>query len=84
MSALLDAILDTLIPASKDGRMPSAGSLGIADTVRERTAQAQDLIAAGLAAAEEAGFVDLDARLYVPPSQDRSSRPGGGRSRLGV
>ena len=32
MNHVLDAILDTLIPPSEDGRMPGAGSLGLAET----------------------------------------------------
>jgi len=61
MNALLDMILDTLIPESPDGRMPAAGSLGLADTVRAEVASARDIVGAGLTAAEERGFADLDA-----------------------
>lgn len=32
---LLDAVLDTLIPASEDGRMPSAGRLELGEMIRE-------------------------------------------------
>ena len=32
---LLDAVLDTIIPASKDGRMPSAGRLELGESIRE-------------------------------------------------
>lgn len=60
MNALLDQILDTLIPASPDGRMPAAGALGLADVVRAETAGARDVVAAGLAALEERGFGELD------------------------
>ena len=31
--ALLDALLDQVIPASADGRMPAAGALGVADFI---------------------------------------------------
>jgi hypothetical protein len=61
MNALLDQILDTLIPASPDGRMPAAGALGLADVVRAETAGARDVVAAGLSALEERGFGELDA-----------------------
>ena len=60
MNNLLSLILDTLIPASADGRMPGAGSLELADAVRAETAGATDVVAAGLAAAEERNFADLD------------------------
>jgi hypothetical protein len=60
MNELLDAILDTLIPPSADGRMPGAGSLGLADAVRAQTQGAGELVSAGLAAVEAAGFADLD------------------------
>jgi hypothetical protein len=67
MNALLDMILDTLIPASPDGAMPAAGSLGLADVVRAETAGARDIVSAGLAEAEERGFADrdLDGRIAV-------------------
>ena len=60
MNELLDAILDTLIPPSADGRLPGAGTLGLAPSIRERTSGADDVVAAGLAAAEATGFADLD------------------------
>lgn len=61
MNDLLTAILDTLIPKSSDGLMPGAGSLGLADAVREKTTAAAGVLAEGLTAAEARGFVDLDA-----------------------
>jgi anti-sigma factor ChrR (cupin superfamily) len=77
MNDLLNAVLDTLIPASADGRMPGAGSLGLADAVHAQTAQAKDLIAGGLAAAESAGFADLDLEDRVALLRDlESSKPG--------
>lgn len=65
MTELLNAILDTLIPPSEDGRMPSAGSLAIADAVLAQTADASGVVEAGLGAAQDAGFaeLDLDARI---------------------
>jgi hypothetical protein len=60
MNSLLSLILDTLIPASPDGRMPGAGSLGLADAVRAEISAATDIVGAGLSAAEERGFADLD------------------------
>ena len=33
---LLDALLDQIIPASDDGRMPAAGALGVADFIGDR------------------------------------------------
>ena len=61
MNNLLSQILDTLIPASEDGRMPGAGALEIADAVRAETSSAVDVVKAGLAAAEERGFSELDS-----------------------
>jgi hypothetical protein len=61
MNDLLDAILDTLIPPSKDGRMPGAGSLGIADAVRAEASETHEVVEAGLEAAAAAGFLELDA-----------------------
>lgn len=65
MTDLLEAILDTLIPPSEDGRMPGAGSLGLAASVRAQTAAAEDVVAAGLAAAEAADFLGLDLAARV-------------------
>jgi len=65
MSDLLDAILDTLIPPSGDGRMPGAGSLGLSATVREQTREAREVVSAGLAAAEVHGFAQLDLENRV-------------------
>ena len=59
MPDLLDLLLDTLIPPSDDGRMPGAGSLGLADAVRAGVPE--DELAAGLAALEAADFETLDA-----------------------
>jgi hypothetical protein len=55
---VLDTILDTLIPPSEDGRMPGAGSLGISEAVAAQVPG--EMLQAGLAAAGEAGLVDLD------------------------
>ena len=77
MNDLLDAVLDTLIPASEDGRMPGAGSLGLADAVRAQTEPAKDLVAAGLAAADAAGFADLDLEGRVAVLRElESTQPG--------
>jgi hypothetical protein len=65
MTDLLNTILDTLIPASADGQMPGAGSLGLADTVREQAAAAQEVVSAGLAAAEAKGFASLEPSARV-------------------
>ena len=44
MTQLLDAILDTLIPPSEDGRMPGAGSLGIAKALRAQIADHDEVV----------------------------------------
>ena len=58
--ALLDRVLDTLIPESEDGRMPSAGALSLAAGVRAAAAGAEETIEAGLDALRGAGFETLD------------------------
>ena len=40
---LLDAILDQIIPASADGRIPAAGALGVADFIGNRAADDPEL-----------------------------------------
>ena len=65
MTDLLDAVLDTLIPPSDDGRLPGAGSLGIGEAVRAQSAAAGEAIPAGLAALEQAGFAELDLAARV-------------------
>jgi len=49
---LLDAILDQIIPASADGRMPAAGTLGVAEFIEKKLIEDNelgDLIREGLA-----------------------------------
>ena len=60
MTELLDAILDTLIPPSEDGRMPGAGSLGLSEAVLAQTAAEREVVEAGFEAARQGGFVGLD------------------------
>ena len=51
---LLDALLDQIIPASEDGRIPAAGALGVADFISDRIAadvELRRLIQQGLAQA---------------------------------
>lgn len=74
MDDLFDAILDTLIPPSPDGRMPGAGSLGLAEVVRVQVAGANDLVSAGLEALATARFLDLDfqSRIEVLRELERS------------
>jgi hypothetical protein len=60
MTQLLDAILDTLIPPSEDGRMPGAGSLGIAKALRAQIANYDEVVNTGLEALRSARFIELD------------------------
>ena len=77
LDSTLDAILETLIPPSEDGRMPGAGSLGLADAVRAQAGAAGDLFAAGLAAAEAAGIAELDLPDRVAVLRElESTQPG--------
>ena len=50
---LLDAVLDTLIPASEDGRMPSAGRLELGETIRQANGAFWPSTLEGLAALDE-------------------------------
>lgn len=58
---LLDALLDQIIPAGVDGRIPAAGDLGVADFIGDRAtddAELGELLRQGLAFA--ATLVDAD------------------------
>ena len=53
--ALLDGLLDEIIPASEDGRIPSAGSLRLADFIANKAREAPglaDLLKRGLRPAQ--------------------------------
>lgn len=50
----LAGVLDTLLPASADGRLPAAGALGLAEPVQARLGDAWPVIATGLDACETA------------------------------
>jgi hypothetical protein len=77
MNDLLTAILDTLIPPSRDGVMPGAGALGLADSVREKVSAAIAVVDAGLAAAEAKGFAELNASDRVDALRElEASQPG--------
>ena len=77
MTDLLDAVLDTLIPPSADGRMPGAGSLGLAEAIRADTAAASEVVDVGLAAVGVAGFLELAFEDRVAALQElESSQPG--------
>lgn len=64
----LAALLDTLIPPSRDGRLPGAGAAGVADYIEEKASELRPLLEEGLAALDRlagergaAGFAALDA-----------------------
>ena len=61
----LEAILDTLIPPSDDGRLPGAGAIGLAPTLLERMADVRAVIDQGMAVADacagERGGADFAA-----------------------
>ena len=60
--ALLDGILDEIIPPSANGRIPGAGALGVADhllAVADRDPEVRALFEQGLAGAGR-GFAGLD------------------------
>ena len=71
---LLAALLDELVPASADGRIPAAGALGVADFLARKALADPALAvllrqglarAAALAEARGAGFDALDAAARV-------------------
>ena len=68
---LLDAVLDTIIPASKDGRMPSAGELELGEGIREANGAFWPGTLEGLealdASAQEKGAEDFHA--LSPPDR---------------
>lgn len=49
----LTALLDTLIPASRERGMPGAGAIGLSGYIAEHAADLQPLIVQGLAALDE-------------------------------
>ncbi len=68
----LAGVLDEIVPPSADGRLPGAGSLGIAETFGEKTALVP-VLAAGLAALDKiareggaADFLDLPREARRP------------------
>ena len=67
--ALLDAVLETLIPPSEDGRMPGAGTLGLAPAVRVAASPMAEVLDAGLETLRGAGFEQLD-----PQGRDEALR----------
>lgn len=50
----LAGLLDVILPASADGRLPAAGALGLATPLRETLADVWPVITSGLAACETA------------------------------
>ena len=81
---LLDALLDEIVPASADGRVPSAGVLGVTEYLAERAADHPALAAtirkalahaAKLADARGARFDALDAagRVAVVEALERDA-----------
>ena len=59
----LSAVLDTILPASADGRLPAAGALGLAAVLAEKVPELIAVLAPGLASLDEAaggaGFAAL-------------------------
>ena len=81
---LLSALLDELVPASADGRVPAAGALGVADSMARKAADDPALAgvlrkvlshATRLAEARGAAFEDLDAagRVAVVAALERET-----------
>lgn len=64
---LLDAILDELIPPSKDGTIPGAGALGVAEFLPNASAYASDPVGAAKTVLAAAGdsFVGLSRDAKV-------------------
>jgi len=53
---VLDAILETLIPRSADGRMPGAGTLGLGPELRAKLSDLGTVLDDAIAAATDAGL----------------------------
>ena len=81
---LLTGLLDVIVPASADGRVPAAGALGIADLLASKASADPPLAvslreviphAAALAEARGANFDDLDAagRIAVVEALEREA-----------
>ena len=81
---LLSGLLDVIVPASADGRVPAAGALGIADFLVSKASADPALAvslrevlahAAALAEARGANFDDLDAagRVAVVEALEREA-----------
>lgn len=73
---LLDALLDLIIPASADGRIPAAGALGVAAFIEQRVATTPDLgqlilhSLAKTAALVDSDGIRLDAALVARLEQE--------------
>ena len=72
--ALLADMLDVLIPARADGRIPAAGRLGVADWLRQRAGD-DPALAAALAAL-------LDRAASLAPPDGLASRDAAGREAI--
>ena len=83
-SHLLSALLDEIVPASADGRVPAAGALGVAEFLARRAVDDPELtallrgvlsLAASLATARGASFNDLDTagRIAVVEALEREA-----------
>ncbi|MCP3982900.1 MAG: gluconate 2-dehydrogenase subunit 3 family protein [bacterium] len=63
----LAGVLDVILPASADGRMPAASALGLAAPLREKLADAWPLIVSGLDACETAARARGSERFSALP-----------------
>lgn len=79
-TTFLTALLDTLIPPSEDGKLPGAGSLGLASEIAaaiEGNARVAPVVEAGLEAIRAAGdggfaALDLSARVAAIEAQQEA------------
>ncbi|MEZ5660827.1 MAG: gluconate 2-dehydrogenase subunit 3 family protein [Burkholderiaceae bacterium] len=67
--ATLNALLDLMIPASADGTMPAASSLGLFDHIDDLPAKVRAGLAAGLDAIAKAADERLGAPLAQVPNE---------------
>ncbi|MBW2421934.1 MAG: gluconate 2-dehydrogenase subunit 3 family protein [Deltaproteobacteria bacterium] len=67
----LAAVLDEIIPASRDGALPGAGALGVGVYVEERLGTAAEAVTAGLAALEELAMGRGAAGFCAAAREDR-------------
>jgi len=71
--ALLDCVLDEIVPAREDPPLPGAGSLGVGRYVTEKLGDALPMIASGLAALDQRAAERGAADFATASPEDRTA-----------